>query len=215
MKQIISGRRESCKELGVASLTSVSIIAEKDKGNASTTQEVREEDHQPAAEATANKTRKSRRETGKGAKERKWQKLQTRLAVLNGTVEQNHQIETGQDEDIEMEHGGPGMIENGAEEVAQVDREDIVETYDARDGEEPPGEGGLDNTNEDQSSVIEDDEEELSMVPGVDEEGGNEKMANGDRIAHAADEVPITNVDEKILTVNNGIPMFKVPEVVN
>ena len=72
----------------MASVTSVSIIAEKDKGNATTTQEVRDEDHQPAAEVTTNKTRKPRRRRRKGAKSRKWQKLQTRLAGLNGTVEQ-------------------------------------------------------------------------------------------------------------------------------
>lgn len=88
-----AGREKAAKEPGVASVasvTSMSTIAEKDKGNASTTQEVRDEDHQPAAEATTNEARKPRRRTGKGAKERKWQKLQTRLAVLNGTVEQNH-----------------------------------------------------------------------------------------------------------------------------
>ena len=65
-----------------------------------------------------------------------------------------------------------------------------------------------------QSSMIEDDEEELSMVPGVDEEGANEKMANGDRIAHAADDVLITKGEEKILAINHGVPMSEVPEVV-
>lgn len=74
-----------------------------------------------------------------------------------------------------MEHGGPGMADNGAKEVARVDGEDIVVTDDARDGEEPLVERELDNINEDQSSAIEDDEEELPIVSDVDEGGANEK----------------------------------------
>ena len=43
------------------------------------------------------------------------------------------------------------MIGDGAEEVAQVDEEDILETYNRRYGEEAPVDREPDNINEDQS----------------------------------------------------------------
>ena len=60
--------------------------------------------------------------------------------------------------------------------IAQEDGEDVVETYEARDGKKPPIERELDDTNESQSNVIECDEE-LPVVPDGDEEGANEKTA--------------------------------------
>lgn len=118
-------------------------------------------------------------------------------------MEQERQRETGQDEDKDMEYGGPGKFEKGAEEenlhdiaftVAQEDGEDVVETYEARDGKKPPIERELDDINEGQSNVIEC--EELPVVPGGDE-GANEKIAEGDSTTHAAEKGLINNAEEK------------------
>ena len=62
-----------------------------------------------------------------------------------------------------MECGGPKMVQNGAEQekpqnvtfkVVQENEEDVAETYEVRDGNEPPMENKVDNTTG-QSDVIE------------------------------------------------------------
>lgn len=211
-----AGGERATKKPGVAS---VSTFAKEDERNATTTHKVRDKD-QPTAGGIANKTRKPRRRTGKGAKTRKWQKLQTRFANFNNTMEQEHRREASQDQDIDMEYCDPTMVENGAVQempqnatftVAQEDEEDVAETYEARDGNEPPMEKELDDT-KCQSGVIERDGEELPVVPGGGEEDADEEVVDEYNIPGAADKAPITNAKKETPLRNMESPYRKFPE---